>query len=110
MVTGSEVELHVKCFSKGAEKAGDEFGAVVGSDMFQNAVFGEHVHNKQTNSIARSSEVQWVVVRMNMPCLESRSTITRIELQPEDVRRVSMKSIEMEFHRCSGIGSCFSKP
>ena len=55
-------------------------------------------------------EVQWVVVGMNLPCLESWSTITRIESQPEDVRRVSMKSIEMEFHGHSGIGSCFSKP
>ena len=49
------------------------------------------------NNIARSSEVQWMVVGMNMPCLESQSTITRIESQPEDVGRVSMKSIEMEF-------------
>ena len=48
------------------------------------------------NSIARSSEVQWMVVGMNMPCLESQSTITRIELQLEDVGRVSMKSIEMD--------------
>ena len=63
-----------------------------------------------TNGIARSSEVQWMVVGMNMPCLESRSTITRIESQLEDVGRVSMKSIEMEFHGHSGIGSCFSKP
>ena len=63
-----------------------------------------------TNSIARSLEVQWMVVGMNMPCLESLSTITRIESQPEDVGRVSMKSIEMEFHRCSEIRSCFSKP
>ena len=47
MVTGSEVELHVKCFSERTEKVGDEFGAVVRSDMFQNAVFGEHVHNEQ---------------------------------------------------------------
>ena len=47
MITGSEVELHIKCFSKGAEKTGDEFGTAVGSDMFWNAMFGEHVHNKQ---------------------------------------------------------------
>ena len=46
MVTRSELELHVKCFPKGVEKAGDEFGATVRSDMFQNAVFGEHVHNE----------------------------------------------------------------
>ena len=47
MITRSEVKLHVKCFSEGAEKAGDKFRATVGSDMFQNAVFGEHVHNEQ---------------------------------------------------------------
>ena len=47
MITGSEVELHIKCFSEGMEKAGDEFGVVVRGDMFQNAVFGEHVHKKQ---------------------------------------------------------------
>ena len=47
MVTGSEVELHVKCFSKGVEKAGDKFRAAVRSDMFWNAVFGEHVHIEQ---------------------------------------------------------------
>ena len=47
MVTGSEVELHVKCFSKGAEKVGDKFGAMVRSDIFLNAVIGEHMHNKQ---------------------------------------------------------------
>ena len=47
MIAGSEVELHVKCFSEEAKKAGDKFRAAVGSDMFQNAVLGEHVHNKQ---------------------------------------------------------------
>ena len=55
MVTRSEVELRVKCFSEGAEKAGDEFGAVVGSDMFWNAVFGEHVHNEQHCKVFGSS-------------------------------------------------------
>ena len=47
MITGSEVELHVKCFPEGAVKAGDEFRAAVRSDMFWDAMFGEHVHNKQ---------------------------------------------------------------
>ena len=55
MVTGSEVELHVKCFSKGTEKAGDEFGATVRSDMFWNAMFGEHVHNEQHCKVFRSA-------------------------------------------------------
>ena len=62
------------------------------------------------NMSARSSEVQWIVVGMKIPCLDSRSTITRIASQPEDVGRVSMKSMEMEFHGRSGIGSCFSNP
>ena len=47
MITGSEMELHVKCFSERAEKAGDEFWDMVRGDMFQNAVFREHMHNKQ---------------------------------------------------------------
>ena len=62
------------------------------------------------NMTARSSDVQWIVVGMNIPCLESRSTMTKIESQPEDVGSVSMKSIEMEFHGRSGTGSCFNKP
>ena len=106
MITGSEVKLHVKCFSKGTEKL--EMNSGLWSEVTCSGMLC--LENMCiTNSIARSLEVQWMVVRMNMPCLESWSTITRIELQPEDVRRVSMKSIEMEFHRCSGIGSCFSK-
>ena len=54
--------------------------------------------------------MQWIVVGTNMLCLDKRSTITKIESQPEDVGSVSMKSIEMEFHGRSGIGSCLSKP
>ena len=107
MITGSEVELHVKFFSKGAEKQETNLGPR--SEVTCSGILCL-VNMCITNSIARSSEVQWMVVGMNMPCLESRSTITRIESQPEDVRRVSMKSIEMEFHGCFGIGSCFSKP
>ena len=55
MITGSEVKLHVKCFSKGMEKAGDEFRAVVGSDMSWNAMLGEHVHNEQHCKVFRSA-------------------------------------------------------
>ena len=102
MVTRSEVKLHVKCFPEGVEKAGDKFGAAVGSDMFRNAVSGEHVHNEQRCKVFGSA----VNGCQNEYALLG---ITRIESQPEDVRRVSMKFIEMEFHRRSGIGSCFSK-
>ena len=55
MITRSEVELHVKCFSEEAEKAGDEFRAMVGSGMFWNAVFGEHMHNEQHCKVFRSA-------------------------------------------------------
>ena len=61
------------------------------------------------NIIARSSEVQWMVVGMKMPCLENRSTITKMESQPEEVGRVSIKSIDIEFQGRLGIGSCFNK-
>ena len=55
MITGSKVKLHIKCFSEGVEKAGDKFGAVVGSDMFRNAVFGEHMHSEQHCKVFRSA-------------------------------------------------------
>src|ERR1700722_16934695 len=60
--------------------------------------------------MARSSEVQCIVVGMKMLCLESRSTPTGIESQPEEVGSVSMKSMEIEFQGRSGIGSCLSSP
>ena len=52
MITGSEVELHIKCFSEGTEKAGDEFRAMVRCEMpcLENMCI--------MNSIARSLEVQ----------------------------------------------------
>ena len=50
-----------------------------------------------TKRIARFLEVHQVVVGIKIACLVSQSTITRIELQPEEVGRVSMKSIEIEF-------------
>ena len=45
-----------------------------------------------------------IVVGINMACLDKRSTITRIESEPEEVGSVSIKSIEIEFHGRSGIG------
>src|SRR5271155_5141440 len=62
------------------------------------------------NKIARSLEVQWIVVGMKIPCLVRQSTITRIASQSEEVGRGSMKSIEIEFQGSSGIGSCFNIP
>src|SRR5712664_2615989 len=62
------------------------------------------------NIWARSLEVQWIVVGTNILCLVRRSTMTSMESQAEDIGSVSMKSIDMEFHGHSGIGSCLSKP
>jgi hypothetical protein len=49
-------------------------------------------------------------VGMNMPCLESRSMMTRIVVCPSDSGRCSMKSMEIEFHGRSGTGSCLRSP
>jgi hypothetical protein len=59
-----------------------------------------------TKKKASSLEVHWIVVRIKIVYLVSWSTTTRIESQPEKVRRVSMKSIEIEFKRHSGMESC----
>ena len=39
MVSGGEMELHIKCFSERTEKTGDELGTMVGSHVFWNTVF-----------------------------------------------------------------------
>jgi len=43
-----------------------------------------------------------------MACFDSQSTITRMVLKLEEEGSFSIKSIEIEFHRRSGIGSCWS--
>ena len=101
MITRSEVELHIKCFSEGVEKVGDEFRAAVGSDMFRNTMFGEHVHNEQHCKVFGSA--------VN-GCWNEYALLGELVSNHQDIGRVSMKSIEMEFHGRSGIGSCFSKP
>jgi hypothetical protein len=62
------------------------------------------------NSWASCGVVISSTVGMNMPCLESRSTMTRIAVCPSDSGRCSMKSMEIEFHRRSGTGSCLRSP
>ena len=46
VVSGGEVELHVKCFSEGAEKSGNELGTSVRGYMFGNAMLREDMHDK----------------------------------------------------------------
>jgi len=43
-----------------------------------------------------------------MACFDSQSTITRIVSKPEEEGSFLMKSIEIEFHGRSRIGSCWS--
>src|SRR6266581_5370034 len=62
------------------------------------------------NSLASSRAVMVSCVGMKTHCFERQSTTTKMAMNPEDAGSCSMKSIEMEFHRRSGIRSCFSKP
>jgi hypothetical protein len=59
-----------------------------------------------TNSWASCGAVISSTVGMNIPCLKSQSTMTRIAVCPLDSGRYSMKSMNIEFHGCSGMGSC----
>jgi len=63
-----------------------------------------------TKRHANSAEVMVLWVGINMACFDSRSTITRIVSKPEEEGSFSMKSIEIEFHGCSRIESCWRDP
>jgi len=43
---------------------------------------------------------------MNIACFNRQSTMTRIMSKLEEEGSFLIKSIEIKFHRCSGIGSC----
>jgi hypothetical protein len=58
------------------------------------------------NRWANSVEVIVSCVRMKIACLESQSTMTRMESKPVEEGSFLMKSIEIEFQGWSGIGSC----
>jgi len=45
-----------------------------------------------------------------MACFDRRSTITRMVLKLEEEGSFSMKSIKIEFHGHSRIGSCWRDP
>jgi len=47
---------------------------------------------------------------MNMAYFDRQSTITRMVLKLEEEGSFSMTPIEIEFHRRSGIGSCWRDP
>ena len=62
------------------------------------------------NNWASMGAVMVSTVGTNMDCLVSRSTMTRMVSRPEAGGSFLMKSMEMEFKRNSGTGSCLSNP
>ena len=62
------------------------------------------------NSLASSRAMMVLVVGMKMDCFDNRSTTMRIVVEPAEAGSCSMKSIDIEFHSFSGIGSCWRVP
>src|ERR1700719_3196871 len=62
------------------------------------------------NRQANSAEFTSLVIGMKIPCFVNLSTTTRIAVKPELSGSCLMKSIEVEFHSFSGMGSCLSIP
>jgi len=62
------------------------------------------------NRHAKSVDVIVLWAGMKITCLVSWSTMTKIVSNSEDDRSFLMKSIEMEFHGHSGMGSCLKDP
>ena len=62
------------------------------------------------NRCAKSADVMISWARIKIACLVSQLTMTKIMSNPENDRSFSMKSIEMEFHGCSGIESYLRDP
>jgi len=58
------------------------------------------------NRHAKSMDVMVSWAGIKIACLVSWSVMTKIVLNPENDGSFSIKSIEMEFHDHSGIGSC----
>ena len=52
--------------------------------------------------------VLWAEIKI--ACLVSQSTMTKIVSNPENNGSFSIKSIEIEFHGHSGMGSCLRDP
>ena len=58
------------------------------------------------NRCAKSADMMVSWAEIKIACLVSQSTITKIVSNLENDRSFSMKSIEMEFHGYSEMGSC----
>ena len=62
------------------------------------------------NRHAKSTDMMVSWAGIKIACLVSWLTMTKIVSNLEDDRSFLMKSIEMEFHGHSGIGSCLRDP
>ena len=62
------------------------------------------------NNLANIGDVMVLTVGIKIDCLVRWSTITSIVSEPLDMGNFSMKSMDIEFHGLSGIGSCFRSP
>jgi len=58
------------------------------------------------NRCAKSADIMVLWAGIKIACLVSQSTMTKIVSNLEDDGSFLMKSIEMEFHGHSGMGSC----
>ena len=64
----------------------------------------------RTNNLANIGDVIVSTVRIKIDCLVRWSMMTSIVLEPSDMGNFLMKSMDIEFHGLSGIGSCFRSP
>ena len=64
----------------------------------------------RTNNLANIGDVMVSTVGIKINCLVRWSTITSIMSELSDMGNFSMKSMDIEFHGLSGIGSCFRSP
>ena len=62
------------------------------------------------NNLANIGDVMVLTVGIKIDCLVRWSMMTNIMSEPSDMGNFSMKSMDIEFHSLSGIGSCFRSP
>ena len=62
------------------------------------------------NNLANIGDVMVSMVGIKIDCLVRQSMMTNIMTELSDMGNFSMKSMDIEFHGLSGIGSCFRSP
>ncbi len=94
MVSRSEVEFHVKSFSKSARELGDKLGATVRGDVVRYTMLGENMNDDNWGKFFRINGV----VCKDKDGLLAQSITTRIAVNLLESGNCSMKFIEMESH------------